>query len=496
MPCAQVTGEQRVLLVASRLGDYLHLFWPGRCLFGNQPTDITMPKKSRRAKANVAMPTVNAHAAGIDIGAKEIYVAVPSDSDPEPVRCFTSFTDDLRAISEWLKACGVKTVAMESTGVYWIPIFQILESAGFEVCLVNARHVKNVPGRKTDVSDAQWIQYLHSVGLLRASFRPPEAICALRSLLRHRDSLVHLGSRHVLHMQKALAQMNLQIHNVITDITGTTGLRILDAILAGERNSQKLALLRDGRIKASMETISRSLAGDFRREHLFTLDQSLRAYRFTQSMIEACGVEIEVLLRDFDSKIDTQARPMSKRTSHHKVPACELAIHQHIYRITGIDLTTIPGMEINAARILFCEVGPVLDRFATSKHFASWLGLCPDNRITGGRVLSAKTRDVASRAAYILRMAANSLHRSQTRLGDFFRKMKGRLGTPKAITATAHKLARIIYHLMREHVAYDDSIFAKEDEAHRRRKFKQLSKQATAYGFTLLPTTAMESSVS
>jgi transposase len=442
------------------------------------------------------MPTVNPHAAGIDIGAKEIYVAVPADSDPDPVRCFTSFTDDLRAIADWLKACGVKTVAMESTGVYWIPVFQILESAGFQVCLVNSRHVKNVPGRKTDVSDAQWLQYLHSVGLLRASFRPPEAICALRSVLRHRDTLVHLSSRHVLHMQKALSQMNVQIHNVITDITGVTGLRIMDAILGGERDAQKLAALRDGRIKASMETIARSLVGDFRREHLFTLDQSLKAYRYTQSLIEECGTEMEALLKGFDSRIDLPARPEPRRKTHHKIPICERSIQQHIYRITGIDLTTVPGIDTGAARILFCEIGPVLDRFATGKHFASWLGLCPDNRITGGRVLSAKTRDVPSRAAYILRMAANSLHQSQTRLGDFFRKMKARLGTPKAITATAHKLARIIYHLFRERVAYDDSIFAQDDEIHQRRKLKQLSTQAAAYGFILTHATEIGPTVS
>jgi transposase len=455
-----------------------------------------MKKKIRSSKANTSMPTVNAHAAGIDIGAKEIYVAVPADSDPEPVRCFTSFTDDLRQIAEWLKTCQVKTVAMESTGVYWIPIFQILESAGFTVCLVNSRHVKNVPGRKTDVSDAQWLQYLHSVGLLRASFRPPEAICALRSILRHRDSLIHLSSRHILHMQKALSQMNLQIHNVITDITGMTGLRILDAILAGERNSEKLALLRDNRIKASAETVARSLVGDFRTEHVFTLGQSLKAYRFTQALVEECGVEMDLLLKAFDGKIDLETNPPPRRTSHHKAAPCELAIHKHIFRITGIDLTEIPGIELNAARTLFCEIGPVLDRFATAKHFASWLGLCPDNRITGGRILSAKTRDVPSRAAYILRMAANSLHRSQTRLGDFFRKMKGRLGTPKAITATAHKLARIIYHVLKEGVAYDDSIFAKEDEMHRRRKFKQLAAQAAAYGFTLSSGGAAEPEVS
>lgn len=441
------------------------------------------------------MPTVNPHAAGMDIGAREIYVAVPADSDPEPVRSFTTFTDDLRAIADWLKACGVRTVAMESTGVYWIPVFQILESAGFEVCLVNSRHVKNVPGRKTDVSDAQWLQYLHAVGLLRASFRPPEAICALRSVLRHRDSLVQLSSRHVLHMQKALAQMNVQIHNVITDLTGVTGLRILDAILAGERDVQKLAALRDGRIKAPEETIARSLVGDFRREHLFTLEQSLKAYRFTQALIEECGVEMEKLLSTFEKQTEPPP-PMPRRQSHHKAAPCELSIHQHIYQITGIDLTTVPGIEINATRTLFCEIGPVLDRFPTAKHFASWLGLCPDNRITGGRVLSAKTRDVPSRAAYILRMAANSLHRSQTRLGDYFRKMKGRLGTPKAITATAHKLARIIYHLLRERVAYDDSIFAQEDEAHRRRKFQQLSAQAAAYGFVLTGETDLQSAVS
>ncbi|HEY5892262.1 MAG TPA: IS110 family transposase [Chthoniobacterales bacterium] len=412
-----------------------------------------MTKKARRSKSNIALPKINPHAAGIDIGANEIYVAVPADSDSDPVRCFTTFTDDLQSIVLWLASCGVKTVAMESTGVYWIPLFQILESAGFEVFLVNSRHVKNVPGRKTDVSDAQWLQYLHSVGLLRASFRPPQEVCALR----HRDNLVQISSKHVLHMQKALTQMNVQIHNVITDITGVTGLRIIDEILAGTRDVQKLAALRDGRIKASAETIARSLVGDYRREHLFTLAQSLR---------------------------------------HHKASVAEIAIHEHIYRITGIDLTRIPGIETQAARTLFCEIGPVIDRFATAKHFASWLGLCPDNRITGGRVLSANTRDVRSRAACILRMAANSLHRSQTRLGDFFRRMKGRLGTPKAITATAHKLARILFHLLRERVAYDDSIFAQQDQQHRQRKLKQIATQAAAYGFTLVASPQAQPSVS
>jgi transposase len=455
-----------------------------------------MSKRARRSKSNISLPTLNPHAAGIDIGAKEIYVAVPLDSDCEPVQRFTTFTDDLHAIASWLARSGVKTVAMESTGVYWIPLFQILDSAGFEVFLVNSRHVKNVPGRKTDVGDAQWLQYLHSVGLLRPSFRPPQAVCAVRSLLRHRENLVQISSKHILHIQKALTQMNVQIHNVITDITGVTGLRIIDAILDGERDPQKLASLRDGRIKASADTIARSLVGDYRREHLFTLKQSLDAYRHCQELIAGCEVEIESMLKDFESRIDPAANQIPERRSHHKLSPAGVAIHEHVYRILGVDLTQVPGVDTHAARTLFCEIGAIMDRFPSANHFASWLGLCPDNRITGGRILSAKTRDVRSRAACILRMAANSLHRSQSRLGDYFRRMKARLGVPQAITATAHKLARIIFRLVREGTAYDDSVFATQDERHLQRKLRHIRKQAAELGLSLVPLTEAQSQVS
>ena len=455
-----------------------------------------MSKRARRSKSNVSLPAVNPHAAGIDIGAREVYVAVPLDSNPDPVRSFTTFTDDLHDIASWLAKCGVKTVAMESTGVYWIPIFQILESAGLEVFLVNSRHVKNVPGRKTDVCDAQWLQYLHSVGLLRPSFRPPQEVCAVRSLLRHRENVVQTSSKHIQHIQKALTQMNIQIHNVITDITGVTGLRIIDAILEGERDPHKLASLRDGRIKATADTIARSLMGDYRREHLFTLSQSLNAWRYCQELIAACDIEIESMLKGFESRIDPALQPIPERSSHHKLSTAGLAIHAHVYRIVGVDLTQIPGIDTHAARTLFCEIGAIMDRFPSASHFASWLGLCPDNRITGGRILSAKTRDVGSRAAGILRMAANSLHRSQTSLGEFFRRMKARLGVPKAITATAHKLARIIFHLIRDGTAYDDSVFAQQDERHRQRKLRYLTKQAAEFGCSLIPNTEEQPQVS
>jgi transposase len=255
---------------------------------------------------------LNPNAAGVDIGATEIFMAVPGDRDLQPVRCFSTFTEDLHAAADWLKACHIETVAMESTGVYWIPLFQILEARGFTVFLVNAHPVKNVPGRKSDVSDCQWLQYLHSVGLLRGSFRPEQAVCTVRSILRHRDSLVQMASSHVQHMQKALDQMNLQLHHVISDITGVTGVAILEAILAGERNPHTLAALRDRRIKASADTIIKSLVGDYRREHLFTLGQSLEAFRHYRELIAACDREIAQYLEGFESKVDPPSGPRSQ----------------------------------------------------------------------------------------------------------------------------------------------------------------------------------------
>lgn len=444
----------------------------------------------RAAKTTHSQPQVRPHAAGIDVGSAELYVAVPVDSDPEPVRTFATFTEDLHALADWLLRCEIQTVALESTGVYWIPIFQILEARGIEVCLVNARHVKNVPGRKTDVSDCQWLQYLHSVGLLRASFRPPAQVCAVRSLWRHRDTLVRYAASHIQHMQKALTQMNLQLANVISDLTGKTGLAIIDAILAGERDGHKLAAHRDHRIKADVQTIAKSLVGDWKEEHLFTLGQARLIYAHYQQMIAACDSKLAALLKDFASQVDPKAQPISGRTTSHVRPQRnepDFDLRGELYRILGVDLTQIPGLQSTTASAFLSEVGPSVERFASPKHFASWLGLCPDNRITGGRVLSAATRDVKSRTAYALRIAAQALHRSQSALGDYFRRMKAKLGAPEAITATAHKLARIIYHLVKHRCSYDASVFAEQEELHRQRREKTLRKQAALFGFQLTP---------
>ena len=382
---------------------------------------------------------------------------------------------------------------MESTGVYWIPLFQILEERGFEVCLVNARYYQNVPGRRTDVSDCQWLRHLHSVGLLRPSFRPADQVCALRSLVRHRDNLIQASSSHVLRMQKALNQMNLQIHHVISDITGITGLRIIDAVLAGERDPAKLAALRDGRIKASEETIRKSLVGDYRREHLFTLRQSLAAWRNYQKLMAECDREIEEQLSTFDSTIDTQAKPLAppkvqRRCRYTNEPSFDL--RGHLYRIFGIDLTAVPGISVLTAHTLLAEVGPDLSRFRSGAAFASWLGLCPDNDISGGKKLSVQTRPVNNRAAGALRMAVNGLYKSQTWLGHFFRRMRAKLGAPKAITAAAHKLARIVYQILSTRQAYDESIFAKSEQMARLRTEAKLKAQAKALGFQLVPAEA------
>lgn len=453
-----------------------------------------MPKRRSPAqpKLDPTMHCLQPNAAGVDVGATQIYVAVPPDRDTRSVRCFATFTGDLHAAADWLQDCRIDSVAMESTGVYWIPFFQLLEARGFKVFLVNARHVKNVPGRKTDVEDCQWLQYLHTVGLLRASFRPEQDVCNVRSILRHRDSLVQMASVHIQHMQKALDQMNLQLHHVISDITGLTGTAIIDAILDGERDPFKLAGLRDGRIKATEQTIAKALVGDYRREHLFTLRQSLAAFRHYQQLVAGCDVEIQQYLRQFESRVDTTALPLEKPKDLHKPRRNELRfdLRGELYRIFGVDLTQIPGINALTAHTLLAEVGPDLSRFATPSAFASWLGLCPDNRISGGRVLSVKTRVVKNRVAMALRMASQSLHRSQSFLGDYYRRMRAKLGTPKAITAAAHKLARILFHLLSTRQAYDESIFAKHESQHRNRRELRLRNHARKLGFEIVPTAA------
>ena len=442
----------------------------------------------------VTMPTLQPNAAGIDIGATEIYVCVPLDQDAEPIRCFGTFTEDLHALADWLRQCGVTAVAMEATGVYGIPLYQVLETRGFTVCLVNARHVKHAPGRKSDVQDCQWLQYLYSVGLLRASFRPPETVCAVRSLLRHRDSLVQLAATHTLHMQKALTQMNLQLHHVLTDITGVTGLAILDALLAGERDPHVLARHRDHRVKATPQIIAKALVGEYRSEHLFTLRQSLAGYRQAQGLIEECDREVQTRLGAFAATINPAVHPLpptakSRRKTRGTPATPGFDLRTELYRILGTDLTAVPGLNTPSVFTLFAELGADLSAFPTGAHFASWLGLCPDNRVSGGKVLSVQTRPVKHRVATALRLAAQSLARSQSVLGAFFRRMRAKLGAPKAITATAHKLARILYHLLTTHEPYTETRLAVAEADHQRRTESRVRAQARALGFQLVPVT-------
>lgn len=418
-----------------------------------------------------------------------MYVAVPPDRDPESVRVFSTFTSDLRKLVEWLQQCGITTVAMESTGVYWIPLYQMLEDAGIRACLVNARGLKNVPGRRTDWHDCQWLQYLHSVGLLRAAFRPEPQVCAVRSVWRQRSELVAMAAQHVQHMHKALTQMNLQIHHVINDITGVTGLSILDAILAGERDPDKLAELREPTIRASPETIRESLRGDWRREHLFVLRQSRKMYQSYREQIIACDREVEGLLGDLPPRADPDHLPAPNkpiRKTKRTAGAITFDYRSEAYRLFGVDLTRIPGMEGNVLA-LFGEIGRDLSRFPTAAHFVSWLGLCPDNDKSGGQVLWRGARKIAQRAGQLFRLSAHSLHRNQSRLGQFLRRMKAKLGPKAAITATAHKLAVIFYTLVTRQIEYDESIWAVHDEENRKRLKNKLTRQASSLGLRLIP---------
>jgi transposase len=362
-----------------------------------------------------------------------------------------------------------------------------------EVYLVNAKYVRNVPGRRTDVSDCQWLQYLHSVGLLKRSFRPAQEICAIRSLWRHRDDLVQMAACHVQHMQKALDQMNLQIHHVISDITGWTGLTIIGAILSGERDPEKLALLRDPRIRASHQTIVKSLVGDYRHEHLFTLRQSVDMYRQYERKIDECEAEIQRLMEGLEGLADPSGlAPAKDSVKKCKVmsPAKAVALRDEAYRILGVDLTTIPGISVLHVQTILAELGPDFSKFRSAGAFSSWMGLCPDNEISGGKVLWRGTRKVKNRVALGLRMAAQSLQHSKSSLGEFYRRMRTRLGAPKAITATAHKLARIVFHLITTKEAYDESVFAHAEERCRQRARKRLAAQASALGFNLVPVEA------
>ena len=397
-------------------------------------------------------------------------MAVPEGTDEQPVREFSTFTGDLERLAEWLIACGVTTVAMESTGVYWIPVFEILEGHGLEVKLVNARHVKNVPGRKSDVLDCQWLQQLHTYGLLRGAFRPVEQVCTLRAYVRQRATLVRSAASYIQRMQKALAQMNLQVHNVVTDITGVTGMRIIKAILGGERNPNILAAMRDQRCKNSEATIARSLKGSYRPEHLFSLRQAVELYEFHQAKIADCDHQILEQLKSFDAQ---DILPPAN-------------VGEALQRMSGVDLTSIDGINTNTALKILAEIGTDMSRWKTAKHFASWLGLSPGTKISGGKVLSSATKPVANKAAAALRMAAFTLFNSKSALGAYLRRQRARLGSPKAITATAHKLARLVYAMLKHGTAYVDAGQAYYEERYRSRVVQNLKRKAQELGFELV----------
>jgi len=446
-------------------------------------------KKAISIKLPKHLDHINQMAAGIDVGSASHFVAVPEGCATESVREFKSFTADLYELAAWLKECKVTTVAMESTGVYWIPLYELLEQKGFDVKLVDARHVKNVSGRKTDVMDCQWLQQLHTYGLLQGAFRPDEQICELRAYLRQRSMLIQHMAQNIQHMQKSLSQMNIQLHNVITDITGETGMNIIRAIVSGERDSTILADYRHYNCKNSLETIKKSLEGNYRNEHIFTLKQALELYDIYQDKIKACDIEIEEKLLSFESKSQKDKKdnePEVKKPNTYTKNKLSFDASSHLARITGVDLTAIPGIEASTALKIISEIGLDLTRWKDSKQFASWLGLCPGNKISGGKILSGKTKRTGNYASSILRMAASTLHRSNTAIGAFFRRMKSRLGTPKAITAVAHKLAVIVFNMLKNGTEYIESGQDYYEEQYKDRIIKNLRNRAESLGFELV----------
>lgn len=448
-----------------------------------------MPRK-RKTKVQTIQPVINPHAAGADIGAREIYVAVPTALAAEPVRCFPTFTEDLRALVAWLQALGIKTAAMEATSVYWIPLAELLEEAGIEVCLVNPRHVKNVPGRKTDVMDCQWLQYLHSVGLLRGAFRPAAEVRGVRALWRQRDALVRHSSWHIQHI-KALDQMNLQVHHVLADITGQTGTAIVEAILAGQRDPAVLARHRDRRVKASEATLVKALTGDYRAEHLFCLRQAFAGYQFVQKQIAELDVELERRLEELAPpapESPAQAAAPKRKATGKSAPAFDVC--GLLARLHGVDLCTVLGINVLGAQTLWSELGGDLSAFPTSKHFTSWLGVCPDNRISGGKILAARTKPTSNRVTRALRMAAQALHHAENELGEHYRRLRAKLGGAAAVTAMAHKLARILYVMISRREPYRPELHSATGELHRARTLKRLAARAKDLGFQLVPTPA------
>jgi transposase len=441
---------------------------------------------------------VHPNAAGLDIGSEEIVVAVPVDRDPEPVRVFRTFTPDLHMLVAWLVACGIDTVAMESTGVFWIPIYELLEQHGIRPYLVNARHVKTVPGRKSDWNDAQWLQKLHALGLLQASFRPDSELRTVRALARHRAELIRHRAPHILHMQQALKLMNIQLSIVLSDITGDTGQAIVRAIVAGERDPAKLAELRHPNCKATLAEIEKALTGTWQDAQLFILQQGLELFDFYTAQLDACDREMERVYQAIESRGEKDAPlpdlPRAKPGSKSKNEP-NFNVRAQLARIVGVDLVAVMGLSASSVQTIISEIGTDMTRFATVKHFCAWLGLAPRNDISGGKVLRSRTMKVRTRANQAFRDAAASVGRSDSSFGAYYRAMRARLGPQQAIVATAHKIARVVYHLLKTGEAFQEESAEVYEQKRHARELKNLTRRAQKLGYTLtpVPATASES---
>jgi transposase len=438
-----------------------------------------------------SLKQINLNAAGLDIGASEIWACVPEGRDEVSVRVFQTFTVDLHALVDWLEACGIETVAMESTGVYWIPVYELLEARGFAVYLVNARHVSNVDGKKTDLLDCQWIQQLHTYGLLRASFRPEADMVSLRAYIRQRDNLIRDRASQIQRMQKALTQMNVQLNNVMRDITGETGLRIIRDIVTGQHDPVKLAQHRHPRCQSSEDEIAKALQGHFRAEHLFALQQALDLYDYYTQKIQECDVEIEAKFAAVKPQLDLDQKPLpppKKKRQRKNDPHFDL--RTALYQLCGLDLTAIDGIDAVSAQKVISEIGLDMSRWPTVKHFTSWLGLSPNNKITGGKVISRHTQKSHNQAAQVLRVVARSLARSESAPGAFYRRLRAQKGAAVANVATAHKLARIIYFMLSNRSDYQDPGADAYNEQYRQRLINNLHRRAKKLGFELVPAAA------
>jgi transposase len=451
-------------------------------------TQAERRKAEQRLRPSL-LERIQPDAAGIDCGERSHFVAVPRERDPKPVREFRTFTTELHQLADWLVRCGVKTVAMESTGVYWIPVYEILEARGLEVVLVNARDVHNVRGRKSDVADCEWLQELHSVGLLRASFRPTAAMVPLRSYLRERATLIEEAAARIQRMQKALTQMNLKLHTVLSDLAGATGVKIVRSILEGERDAKRLAAHRDHRCHASAQELIAALTGHYREEQLFSLRQNFEAYQFHRRQIAECEAAIAATLNTLAAQQPppelTLPAPRRKTTGTKHEPGFD--IRTPLHRLTGgADLSQIDAIGPLAALQLVAEIGTDMSRWKSDKHFTSWLTLAPNNKISGGRLLSSRTPPSANRAAVILRRCAMSLTRTPTALGAFYRRLAARTGKAKAITATARKLALLVYRVLSGKLLYQDPGATAYHLRNRVRELKSLRRRARLLGLDLV----------